>query len=180
MKNTQVEFNKVGVIAPFVLLVAFEIFILFFAVPYCIIHQNENIHLIIPAIILGIGIFLFYMPLTYFHIKAFKLYLKKIPPIELTTELYISNIENIQLSWNEIAQISIREVKRGSYNCLALKVFDDSVVYNQAKNILWKIIFWQSLRKNSGFAVLPFNLLNLSRYKIVELLNNYREQKAGN
>ena len=155
-------------------------FIVFF-IPFCIWEIKSEIRNAALYLIFCIAIFSVILPTACLYIKAFRLYIKKIPPIELTHQFYISNIENIQLSWNEIESIDTKTKSgAGAGFFLAIKVIDNSIIYNQTQNIIWKFLLWQNSSKKSGFLVLPFQLLKGNMYDIVNLINDYKKQKVSN
>ena len=162
--------------SPFIIVVGLLLTFLCFGVPVLLspilIHsiKTKNIGAIaFLSVLYCISIIM--LPFFIMTLKCSLAFLRKQPAISLTEKYYIDNIESIKLEWNNISNIWVLQY-RDSF--LKISVIDDSVVYKQAKNRIWKYIFKRQER-NKGILSVNLNFLKGKSIDIVNLIKDYQQ-----
>jgi len=120
--------------------------------------------------------FLVLLPFFIMLVRSFVLYSKNKPALSLTPELFIDNYEDIKVSWNEISNVYINRI---NYDFLKVTVTDNSIVYRQAKNRIWKFLFWNNTWSGGGITSINMILLKGKNSEILNTIKDY-QQKAIN
>ena len=162
--------------SPFIIVVSLLLTFLCFGVPVLLspilIHSIyiKNIGAIVfLSVLYCISIIM--LPFFIMTLKCSLAFIRKKPAISLTEKYYIDNIESIQLEWNNISNIWVLQF-RDSF--LKISVIDDSVVYMQTKNRIWKYIFKRQGR-NKGILSVNLNFLKGKSIDIVNLIKDYQQ-----
>jgi len=90
----------------------------------------------------------------------------------MTPEYYIDNIEQVKISWNNISDVYILELKN---SFLKVAVIDEEVVYSQAKNFLYKYMFSRNA-SNGGILSVNLSFLKGKNKNIVNSIIDYRQK----
>jgi hypothetical protein len=175
MKTQNISFS------PFIIVVSLLLTFLCFGVPVLsspiLIHSldTKNIGAIaFLSVLYCISIIM--LPFFVMTLKCSLAFLQKQPAISLTEKYYIDNIESVQLEWHNISNISVLQY-RDSF--LKISVVDDSVVYRQAKNRIWKYIFKRQER-NKGILSVNLNFIKGKSIDVVNLIKDYQQSVLRN
>jgi hypothetical protein len=131
--------------------------------------------LVLIFMLMPIFFFLVFLPQFIRLTKSFILFTKKKPALLLTPEQFIDNYENIKVSWKSISKVYINRINN---DFLYITVTDNSMVYGQAKNKIWKFILWNNTWSGGIISINMF-LLKGNNNEILNTIKDY-QQKAIN
>ena len=115
-------------------------------------------------------------PFFFMLARSFILFAKNRPALLLTPELFVDNYEDIRVPWKDISRVYIHRI---DYDFLKVTVIDNSIVYGQARNKLWKFVFKNNTRNGGGITSINMILLKGKNSEILSTIKDYQQRTSN-